>query len=104
EDPAQGVPAQPAFPAAGDAIAAPESLDQDTYTALREPRAGGLQLDGTWHQISPKYVVSEIVQSVALIVVVAAAALVVSLLSGQPWPWLAAGVIVLILIIGLIIL
>lgn len=103
-EPAQSVPSAPDFPPAGDPIAAPESLDQETYIALREPRAGGLQLDGTWHQISPKYVVSQVVQSVALIVFVVAAALVVSLLSEQPWPWLGAGVIVIIQVVGLIIL
>ncbi|WP_229731156.1 PH domain-containing protein [Microbacterium faecale] len=85
-------------------MAAPESLDEETYTALREPRAGGLQLDGTWHQISPKYVVSQVVQSVALVVFVVAAAVVVSLISEQPWPWIAAGVIVIVQVVGLIIL
>ena len=103
-EPAQSVPASPDFPPAGEPIAAPESLDHETYTALREPRAGGLQLDGTWHQISPKYVVSQVVQSIALVVLVVAAATVVSLLSEQPWPWIAAGAIVIVQVVGLIIL
>ncbi|MEN0024704.1 MAG: hypothetical protein AAGC61_15560, partial [Microbacterium sp.] len=41
------------------------ALDADTYTALRTVRSEArLELDGVWHQISPRYVVSQIVQNV----------------------------------------
>lgn len=95
--------ADPDFPPAREPVAAPEVLDEGTYTQLREPR-GGLALDGTWHQISPKYVVSQFVQEIALLVIVAVAAIVVASLSGQWWPWLVGGVIAAATIFSLIIL
>ncbi|MGO1235062.1 MAG: PH domain-containing protein [Microbacterium gubbeenense] len=84
-------------------MAAPEVLDDGTYTKLREPR-GGLALDGAWHQISPKYVVSQLVQEIALLVIVAVAATVVATLTGEWWPWLAGGAIVAVTVVSLIIL
>lgn len=63
-----------------------------------------LELDGVWHQISPRYVVSQIVQNVIFIAIVAIAAAVLALVLDQTWAWIPAGVIVLITLITLVIL
>ncbi|MEN0023557.1 MAG: PH domain-containing protein, partial [Microbacterium sp.] len=57
-----------------------------------------------WHQISPRYVVSQIVQNVIFIAIVAVVAAVLALALHQTWAWIPAGVIVLITLITLIIL
>ena len=81
------------------------ALDAGTYTALRTVRSEArLELDGVWHQISPRYVVSQIVQNVIFIAIVAIAAAVLALVLDQTWAWIPAGVIVLITLITLIIL
>lgn len=81
------------------------SLDQGTYSQLRTARSEArLELDGTWHQISPRYVVSQIVQNVIFVAFVLAVALVLALVLHQTWVWIPAGVVVLITLITLIIL
>ncbi|WP_102194614.1 PH domain-containing protein [Microbacterium aurantiacum] len=81
------------------------ALDQGTYEQLRTVRSENrLELDGTWHQISPRYVVSQVVQNVIFIVVVAIAASVLALGFEQTWAWIPAGAIVLVTLITLIIL
>lgn len=81
------------------------ALDAGTYPELRTPRSpAALALDGTWHQISPRYVVSQFVQNAIFIVLVLAAALILSMVSGQNWAWIPAGVITAITVITLIIL
>jgi len=81
------------------------SLDQGTYSQLRTARSEArLELDGSWHQISPRYVVSQIVQNLIFVAFVLAAALVLALVLHQTWVWIPAGVIVLITLITLIIL
>jgi uncharacterized protein len=81
------------------------ALDAGTYTALRTVRSEArLELDGVWHQISPRYVVSQIVQNVIFIAIVAVVAAVLALALRQTWAWIPAGVIVLITLITLIIL
>ena len=83
----------------------PSPLDRGTYPALRAPRSEGrLELDGVWHQISPRYVVSQIVQNVIFIVVIAVAALIVTVVLEQRWALIPAGVIVVITLATLIIL
>lgn len=80
-------------------------LDEGTYTAIREPRGTGrLTLDGQWHQISPRYVVSQFVQNAILLVVVIAVAAVLGLVLHQVWVWIPAGVIVLLTLVTLVIL
>ncbi|MFT4260289.1 PH domain-containing protein [Microbacterium sp.] len=82
-----------------------QALDAGTYTQLRTARSDGrLELDGVWHQISPRYVVSQIVQNLLFIIVVAGAALVVAFVLHQVWALIPAGVIVLITLLTLIIL
>ena len=81
------------------------ALDQGTYSELRTARnPARLELDGSWHQISPRYVVSQIVQNVIFLVFVVAVAAVLALALDQTWAWIPAGVIVLITLITLIIL
>ena len=63
-----------------------------------------LELDGTWHQISPRYVVSQVLQNLIFVAFVLAAALVLALVLDQTWVWIPAGVIVLITLITLVIL
>ncbi|WOF22604.1 PH domain-containing protein [Microbacterium betulae] len=106
--PPQGsAPTTSGEPAASAAeVPQPSALDEGTYTAIREPRrSGGLALDGTWHQISPKYVVSQFVQNaIFLVVVVAAAAAVWAFTDGQLWIWIVAGAIVLVTVASLVVL
>ncbi len=78
-------------------------LDRNTYTQLKEPRHG-LALDGSWHQISPRYVVSQVLQNIILIVIVAVAAGVLAFGVRQTWALIPGAVIVLITLITLIIL
>ena len=57
------------------------ALDQGTYSQLRTARnEARLELDGTWHQISPRYVVSQVLQNLIFVAVVLAAALVLALI------------------------
>lgn len=101
---------------ADDAAAAPVShatpmapaasaLDDGTYTELRTARSDArLELDGTWHQISPRYVVSQFVQSAVLLVVVLIAALVIAIAFEQSWVWIPAGIVLLLTALPLIVL
>lgn len=102
---APAAPAPPAVPAAPAAPAAPAGLDDGTYSELRTPRsASALALDGTWHQISPRYVVSQLLQNALLVVGIAAAALVLVLVFHQTWAWIPAGIVILITLITMVIL
>lgn len=81
------------------------ALDQGTYSQLRTARnEARLELDGAWHQISPRYVVSQIVQNVIFVAFVLVVAVVLALVLHQTWVWIPAGVVVLITLITLIIL
>lgn len=82
------------------------SLDDGTFTRLREPRSGArLELaDGVWHQISPKYVWVQVISTGALFVIVLAAVLVLALVLHQNWAWIPGGIVLVILAWTLIIL
>jgi membrane protein YdbS with pleckstrin-like domain len=96
-------PAEPEHPAFAPLV--PPVLDAGTYESLRTPRSGrALALDGVWHQISPRYVVSQYVQNAIFIVVTVIAALVLAFAFAQTWVWIPAGAIVLIDVLTLIIL
>lgn len=102
-------PAPPAPPAVQPAPAAPLTvpavLDEGTYTGIRTPRSpAALALDGTWHQISPRYVVSQFVQYAIVIVLVAIAAVVAATMFEQNWVWIPAGAFMVINLITLAIL
>lgn len=74
-------------------------LDAGTYEAVREPRSvHRLPLgDGTWHQISPKYVLVQLIANGAVLVIILAIALVLSLVLHQVWVWIPAGTLGVIL-------
>ena len=99
-------PAPPApQPAAPTPLTAPAVLDEGTYTGIRTPRsAAALALDGTWHQISPRYVVSQFVQFAIIIVLAAIAAFVAATMFDQTWVWIPAGAFIAIDLITLAIL
>ncbi|MGB4137470.1 MAG: PH domain-containing protein [Microbacterium sp.] len=94
---------QPVAPAS--APVSSVALDDGTYSVLRTPRStAALALDGAWHQISPKYVVSQVLQNVFFIAVVVVAAAVLAIGLEQTWAWLPAGAIVLVTLVTLVIL
>lgn len=87
------------------APSAPVVLDEGTYSGIRAPRSSAaLALDGTWHQISPRYVVSQFVQNTIIIVLVAVAAVIAATVLDQQWVWIPAGAFIAIDVITLIIL
>ncbi len=92
----------PLNPAEGTDLAA---LDEGVYPQLRTPRgAGRLELDGTWHRISPRYAVSQLLQNGLLIVIVVVAALVLHLALEQTWVWIPAGLFLAVTLVTMIIL
>lgn len=87
------------------APSAPVVLDEGTYSGIRAPRSSAaLALDGTWHQISPRYVVSQFMQNTIIIVLVAVAAVIAATVLDQQWVWIPAGAFIAIDVITLIIL
>lgn len=100
--PASGADAVIAPPASG----ADEALDAGTYPRILEPRKENrLPLgDGTWHQVSKKYVLVQFIANAVLLALILAAALFVSLVIDQQWVWLPAGVVMLIMVITMIVL
>lgn len=98
-----GSPPRSSEPAAE---AAPDEVfDRGTFAAIKQPRSENrLPLgDGTWHQLARAYVWVRLISTALLVVLVAAAATVVSLLSRQPWVWIPAGVFLVILVWTLVI-
>lgn len=88
-------------PTTTDTAGGPDSvLDAQTFDAIREPRsAARLPLgDGTWHQIARQYVWVRLISTSVVIVLVVAAALVLSLLTRQPWMWIPAGIALVVLL------
>lgn len=102
EQPGPGASA--AIPAAG-TWSAPV-LDAGTYTSVVEPRsANRLPLgDGTWHQISRKYLVVQLISNLAFLALVAAVALVLGLVLEQSWVWIPAGIVGAITLATLVVL
>ncbi len=103
----QNPPTEPGTPAPLNSAEVTDlaALDQGTYTALRTARSDArLELDGTWHQISPRYAVSQVLQNVIFIVFVVVAAAVLALALDQTWAWIPAGVVVLITLITLVVI
>lgn len=94
------VPDAPRAPERGDA------LDAGTFPTLREPRSDRrISIgDGTWHKISPKYVVSQFISGGIIVVLVAAAMITVALTTGQWWPWLVGGALLVLTVLPLVIL
>ncbi|MCT9001706.1 PH domain-containing protein [Microbacterium memoriense] len=72
-------------------------LDAGTYDAILEPRSPHrLPLDGTWHQISRKYVTVQLISTGVFLALVLAVALVFSLVWHQIWIWIPAGIVLAI--------
>lgn len=81
------------------------AFDIGTYEKLREPRGSGrLALDGTWHQVSRRYVPSQFVQYGITLAIVVAAMLVAALGFHQMWAWVPGGIIALVILATLVIL
>lgn len=87
-------------PTGGDAV-----LDAGTYTGILEPRGKNrLPLgDGTWHQVSPKYVLVQIITNVFFLVVLAGVALFLGLVLEQAWVWIPAAALAVLQLFGLIV-
>ncbi|MGW9628004.1 PH domain-containing protein [Microbacterium sp. NPDC055521] len=84
---------------------AADVLDEGTYSGIRAPRgSGALALDGTWHQISPRYVTSQFVQNAIIILIVAIAAAVAAFALDMTWVWIPAGAVIAIDLVTLAIL
>ncbi|WP_373889807.1 PH domain-containing protein [Microbacterium sp. ASV81] len=72
---------------------------------MRAPSsAGALALDGTWHRISPKFVVAEVLMRVFWLIVLFVIGYVASTLTPQEWPWIPTGAIAAVLLFELAIL
>ena len=69
-------------------------MDAGTYTAIVEPRSENrLPLgDGVWHQISPKYLVVQLISNGAVLALIVVAALVLWLGMGMQWVLLPAAI------------
>jgi membrane protein YdbS with pleckstrin-like domain len=81
-------------------------MDAGTFAAIREPRsAHRLPLgDGAWHQISPRYIVVQLIANGLFLALVVAAALVLWLVLEQTWVWIPAGIAVVIILATLVVL
>jgi uncharacterized protein len=66
----------------------------ETFSQLMEPRhPNRLSIgDGAWHQISPKYVLNQVLGYLFWLAVVAAATLVLVLVMEQEWAWIPGGI------------
>lgn len=93
----------PEAPVSPEPVPAPAALDVDTYEQIREPRSESrLALaDGTWHQLSKKYVWVQVISTGAFMLVIAAVMLVLTLALGQTWAYIPGGVLLLISVLGL---
>lgn len=81
-------------------------LDAATYSALPEPRSENrLPLgDGTWHQISRKYIAVQVISHGGFLALVVAAAVVLGLVLDQAWVWIPAGIVAAVTLATLIVL
>jgi len=77
-----------------------EVLARGTFTRLAEPR-GAARLapdDGSWHQISPKYVWVQVISTGAFLAVVVVGMLVLALALHQTWAFIPGGILSVILV------
>nr|WP_310018841.1 PH domain-containing protein [Microbacterium resistens] len=61
-------------------------------------------LDGVWHQISPRYVVSQVLQNLLFLVGLIVVVLVLAFPMHQLWAWIPGAVLAVITIVTLVIL
>ena len=89
-------PAPPAGPVArGETV-----LDEGTFDTIPAPRRTGLEIGGPWHQLARPYRTVQLIATGLWFVLVAAAAVVVTLVSGTAWVWIPASVALVILAIA----
>lgn len=80
-------------------------LDEGTFAAVKEPRSSNrLALDGTWHQISPRWVISQLLQYAVMLAILVAGALIAVVLTGLVWLWFPAGFVIALILLTAIIL
>lgn len=82
-----------------------EVLDRGTYDEVRQPR-GDARLplgDGTWHQLSRKYVWVQLISGGALLAAVVVAMALLLLVWNQWWAWIPGSLVSVIIIVTLII-
>lgn len=93
----------PEAPVSPEPVPAPAALDVDTYEQIREPRSESrLALaDGTWHQLSKKYIWVQVISTGAFMLVIAVVMLVLTLALGQTWAYIPGGILLLISLLGL---
>jgi membrane protein YdbS with pleckstrin-like domain len=93
-------PAEASSSGARDAV-----LDADAYSEIVEPRSENrLPLgDGTWHQISPKYLVVQLISNGAVLALIVAAALVLWLVMHMQWVLIPAAIGVAITLATLVV-
>lgn len=101
EQPAPGSGAPSAPPQSGRpaaSVPAPTVLDEGTFGTLPRPRRLGLEIgDGAWHQLARAYLAVQLITLGGWMLVIAAAAAVVSAVTAVPWVWLPAGVALAVL-------
>ncbi|KRA26042.1 hypothetical protein ASD65_11410 [Microbacterium sp. Root61] len=80
-------------------------MDAGTYDRIREPRSGArLPLgDGTWHQLARAYVWVQLISTGAILLIVIAVVLVLTLVLHQMWALIPGGIFAVILLWTLII-
>ena len=97
-----GVPQLPAAQVPGADVPGPQApvptppaLDEGTFTELKQPRgAARLELDGSWHQISRKYVAVQLITNGFVLLLAVAAAIVVGVVFQQLWAIIPAAAVV----------
>jgi uncharacterized protein len=74
--------------------AAADGPHGETFSQLMEPRhPNRLSIgDGAWHQISPKYVLSQVIGYIFLLALVAGATLVLVYVMGLEWAWIPGAI------------
>lgn len=100
-------PAEMAAPAAAPASHGSDPvMDAGTFTRIVEPRSENrLPLgDGTWHQVSPKYIVVQLIANGLFLALIVAAALVLWFVLDQHWVWIPAAIVIAITLATLIVL
>lgn len=87
-------------------MGADEVMDAGTFRRIVEPRSEHrLPLgDGTWHQVSPKYLVVQFIANGVVLALILAVALVLFFALGQAWVWIPGGIAIAIILITLAVL
>lgn len=99
-------PSAPAPPAPSEAPAPDATLDEGTLTGIPEPsNPNRLPLgDGTWHQVSPKYIRVQLISNALLLVAIVVGSVVGFAVFGHWWVWVAAAALAVPTIITLVVL